>query len=490
MKRDRSQTTRSSNRLLVNPDQDLFRWKVDAYPSLVYAVCRDMTKSPYGWPKSEGFFFGHDFYWYDNWSVIWAHGDKFIAKYLKHSRGRLPAERIRRYGAAFKSLRRLVARSAKANYAQLELPALRRQWFAFFKTYAHFWLVITDIEVLNYAASRRLEKLIAQRRIKLSPDEISQLTAFPQRSYILEEEYELLKIAFALSASRRPAALRRHASKFSWILNGYHGVRPATAKFFVDRLRRFLTDRQAREHYQQLKDYYRLTERKFKQIVKQHNLDSEIVKYARLAQQASFIQDRRKALAWRATTYIIALYRRLAQQLDCNLEQALYILWDEFDTAVKNPGTMLKEVARRQKCSRLRIWGDRTTISTKDVARIFAVFEKQYVAALGQEVKGTIAYTGRVVGRVQIISGGKDISRFQPGRILVALMTSPDYIAAIKKAKAIVTDDGGLTCHAAIVARELKKPCIVGTRNATKVLHDGDLVEVDANHGIVKVISQ
>jgi pyruvate,water dikinase len=58
----------------------------------------------------------------------------------------------------------------------------------------------------------------------------------------------------------------------------------------------------------------------------------------------------------------------------------------------------------------------------------------------------------------------------------------------MKKAAAIVTDDGGITCHAAIVARELGKPCVIGTKIATQVFRDGDIVEVDADHGVVKLI--
>jgi pyruvate,water dikinase len=67
-------------------------------------------------------------------------------------------------------------------------------------------------------------------------------------------------------------------------------------------------------------------------------------------------------------------------------------------------------------------------------------------------------------------------------------MTSPDYMLAARKAAAIITDEGGITCHAAIIARELGIPCIIGTKIGTKVLHDGDLVEVNANHGWVKKI--
>jgi pyruvate,water dikinase len=62
-------------------------------------------------------------------------------------------------------------------------------------------------------------------------------------------------------------------------------------------------------------------------------------------------------------------------------------------------------------------------------------------------------------------------------------MTSPDFIPILKKVSAIITDEGGITCHAAIVSRELKIPCIVGTKIATKVLKDGDVVEVDAQKG-------
>jgi phosphoenolpyruvate synthase/pyruvate phosphate dikinase len=78
---------------------------------------------------------------------------------------------------------------------------------------------------------------------------------------------------------------------------------------------------------------------------------------------------------------------------------------------------------------------------------------------------------------------------FEDGMILVAYETTPEVIFAMQKSGAIVTDFGGLTCHAAIVAREMKKPCIVGTKNATKIFKDGDMVEVDANKGIVRLIT-
>jgi len=69
-------------------------------------------------------------------------------------------------------------------------------------------------------------------------------------------------------------------------------------------------------------------------------------------------------------------------------------------------------------------------------------------------------------------------------------MTTPDFMPAMQKAAAFVTDEGGITCHAGIVARELKKPCVIGTKIATQVFKDGDLVEVDAGQGTVRIIER
>lgn len=101
---------------------------------------------------------------------------------------------------------------------------------------------------------------------------------------------------------------------------------------------------------------------------------------------------------------------------------------------------------------------------------------------------GSIAYKGVVKGKAKIITSVNDLPKVESGDILVSQFTRPEYLSAMQRAAAFITNDGGITCHAAIVARELQKPCIVGTKIATKVLKDGEMVEVDANKGIVKII--
>lgn len=102
------------------------------------------------------------------------------------------------------------------------------------------------------------------------------------------------------------------------------------------------------------------------------------------------------------------------------------------------------------------------------------------------EIRGFSASKGKVRGKVKVVISSKDFHKVERGDILVAIMTSVDFIPVMERAAAFVTNEGGITSHASIVSREMGKPCIIGTKIATKVLKDGDMVEVDADKGIVR----
>lgn len=105
----------------------------------------------------------------------------------------------------------------------------------------------------------------------------------------------------------------------------------------------------------------------------------------------------------------------------------------------------------------------------------------------GAKLSGLVGSPGVAEGPVRIVPPDKIGEDFPEGSVLVCEVTTPNYVPLMQKAVAIVTDQGGILSHAAIVARELKKPCIVGTGNATQVLKNGQKVSVDANQGIVIV---
>jgi phosphohistidine swiveling domain-containing protein len=104
--------------------------------------------------------------------------------------------------------------------------------------------------------------------------------------------------------------------------------------------------------------------------------------------------------------------------------------------------------------------------------------------------KGSSASLGKAQGKVRLLYSKSDMAALQEGEIVVSPMTSSYFDPVLPRAAAIVTDEGGITCHAAIISRELGIPSIIGTKVATKALRTGDLIEVDADNGVVKVLKK
>jgi len=130
------------------------------------------------------------------------------------------------------------------------------------------------------------------------------------------------------------------------------------------------------------------------------------------------------------------------------------------------------------------VWSRRNKEKKQEAAEEMATTEERKVI-----IKGLPASPGKGAGRAHVILNPKDIDEFKDGEVLVTEMTAPDWVPAMKKAKAIVTDSGGMTCHASIVSRELGIPCIVGTKSrgqaATTTIKDGTDITVDASNGVV-----
>lgn len=123
-------------------------------------------------------------------------------------------------------------------------------------------------------------------------------------------------------------------------------------------------------------------------------------------------------------------------------------------------------------------------------ALVQAHLRQPVVETRGALLQGQGAYPGVVRGRVRIVMTREQGDALERGEVLVSDMTTPDLTLACSRAAAMVTDRGGILCHAALVAREMRIPCVLGTEDATRVLRDGDLVEVDAMQGIVRLLAE
>lgn len=182
------------------------------------------------------------------------------------------------------------------------------------------------------------------------------------------------------------------------------------------------------------------------------------------------------------------LLKTIARKEGLNETLALTLFHDEFKKYLLN--RQLPSISLLQQripiCGLLFIRGKRIFLTKPQALQ----FENMFIRMHGLKqgfVQGVTAGPGKVRGLVRILHGPNP-RIFNEGDILITGMTRPDFVPLMKKAGAIVTDAGGILSHAAIIARELKKPCVIGTATATKAFKDGDMVEVDADKGIVRII--
>lgn len=117
------------------------------------------------------------------------------------------------------------------------------------------------------------------------------------------------------------------------------------------------------------------------------------------------------------------------------------------------------------------------------------ILEKEEIDTNADILKGQTAFPGKVVGTVKIVKNRDDMKGFNKGDIIVSPTTTPDFLPIMKKSGAIISEHGGVICHASITSRELKIPCIVGVQGAVQVLKNGDKVEVNANEGVVRILN-
>ncbi|MFH1292296.1 MAG: PEP-utilizing enzyme [bacterium] len=225
----------------------------------------------------------------------------------------------------------------------------------------------------------------------------------------------------------------------------------------------------------------------FTDLIEKIKLDEEELKLIRLARELVYVKDMRDEYRRQGVYYSIPLFTEIAKRLGVSRKELAYFTQNEIIKALKNDKPLNKKISVDRQNGFLIYWNDKKIYITSKSQEIAEFVKKNTYKQDGttKSLKGTVASAGLANGKVRIISGIKDLNKVKKGDIMVAITTHPDYVPAMHRANAIITDEGGLTSHAAIVSRELKIPCIVGTKMATRILKDGDIVEVDANVGLI-----
>lgn len=189
--------------------------------------------------------------------------------------------------------------------------------------------------------------------------------------------------------------------------------------------------------------------------------------------------------------YAMAFYKNAAKKLGITYREFLDLNLNEILSGLE--GKDVKSIIARRQDDNWAIFtvpgGEPKVIDKKEL--VDTLFDKMVPKVEVNEdgtITGQIGNKGIAQGKVKVILTPDEFSKMESGDVLVTTMTTPDYVPLMNKASAIITDIGGLLCHAAIISRELNKPCVIGTKFATQILKDGDVVEVDANIGVIRII--
>lgn len=308
------------------------------------------------------------------------------------------------------------------------------------------------------------------------------LTAPIEDSFLGCEEKDLRKIVKAKKQGKNiQKLLETHQKKYFWIQNNYAVQKKLPVSFFEERLKE-LENKKIEEKFGEVK-------KQKQKLIKGLSLPQQLIDYVRITESFCWIQDERKKYVMISNWYQRLFFEEVGRRLNIPVEEMEYTAYPELREMLLNKKIDRKLLKNRQEgCMHIRTRQDEYEIFTGSaVDEIFeTVFAKKETT---DEIRGMCASPGKAVGMVKIIRKTHDMINMKQGDVLVASMTRPEMITAMKKAVAIVTDEGGITSHAAIVSREIGIPCVIGTKNATKVLKDGDRVEVDATNGTVRILA-
>ena len=226
-----------------------------------------------------------------------------------------------------------------------------------------------------------------------------------------------------------------------------------------------------------------------KKYSKSFALPSKYKLLSSLIKEVSIFRDDKKKIGL-LTFHIIELWAKsVCRKKGWNFKEIKWLCAGEFidlingNTNILNQAKKYNKNKHRSGILRAKAIEDFNDKTWRDIETVYYDLEKK-------EIKGVSASLGKVKGTARIIFNARLNINLKKGDILVTSMTRPEFFPLMRKALAFVTDEGGISCHAAIISRELGKPCIIGTRVATKKIKEGDIIEVDANNGIIKILKR
>jgi len=355
---------------------------------------------------------------------------------------------------------------------------------------------------------------LLDKKEKISKEEMSVLTTPTKKSYTIQEEEDLFKIidyilsfpklkkiflqrktnkAALLEDRKFIKLLQNHTKKYFWLNNNYAEIKYLKAEYFIKVIQRIIKEGITRKEIKKILNYNRKRlgdfKKKINQLEEKLSFSQRERKIIKLIDFFANFQDKRKALSIKGNYYTYLFLKEIGRRTRVSLTDMFFVLPQEVE---KFLDCKFLEIIIKQRKKHFTLIFDTLGLKIYKGDKSIKQERKYLNNNINKvtEFEGRRAMGGKVIGKVRRILKTSEIKKMKKGEILVTTMTSPDFISAVKKARAVVTDEGGVTCHAAIISRELNIPCVIGTKIASRVLKNGDLVEVNANHGVITVIKR
>jgi phosphohistidine swiveling domain-containing protein len=350
-----------------------------------------------------------------------------------------------------------------SGFLDLSMDTVSLAYFAeLFTGYDEFWLGYTGLAKSDFD-------------ILISPEELS---------YTKKYDFDLSKIK--LGKSTKTAS--EIAEEYYWIHGNYSAVDKLQNDEVINQLEKMsLTD--AKKAFDEDEAYTSDVTKRKEIIWRNNSVTASNAKIINAISSFIVLQDKRKSIALKTNFIFLKAVNKLLDMYTFSSDEKKKIISSAYPVwfTEMEKDELLRMSRSAYDCFYLSFTGQ--ILVGDEALKIYK--EEEEITNMKDsagEIKGRTAFAGKVKGVVRIIVKGEDFPKFKDGEILVTHMTRPEFVPLIKKSIAVITDEGGITCHAAIISRELKIPCIIGTMNATLRLKDGDIVEVDANNGIVRII--
>ncbi|MFA5022222.1 MAG: PEP-utilizing enzyme [Patescibacteria group bacterium] len=480
----------------IDPKKELFRWgPIDGkliYPDFFNVAFTKFSKEFVSWP---------DVLWLmteekmtaitDNQALVDNGSKNFEQSVLNDKKFKTNYQRWQNILGNWLKYQKAISANRLKKLSNQELYSVFKKWS---DGYLDFWTIGLLPEVANYGG----EIILKDKLGKIVPSsdfiKVFERLSAPQRlSFYQKADLDLIRLKKLINNKKVfDQKINEYQKKYFWILNSYHHTQVLSVKYFEQELLKY-NKNELRKKVNELEFHSVKVKQEKEALAKNYRLNNEILKIANRLAFCVWWQDLRKFYIFLANHYIDLFLTEFSRRYDIDFESLHYYNYFEIlSLAEKNKKLTPAEIAKRRRYLIAHYSQEENKlqyISGALAKKIILEFTKIKINKSLKEFKGLVVSRGKtVLGRARILTSATDFSKMKKGEILVAPMTAPEFIIVIKKAIAIVTDEGGMTSHAAIVSRELGIPCIVGTKIATKVLKDGDLVQVDTIKGWVKKI--